>query len=193
MNFEFKITKWVRLSDVPSATSYGKLNRSTKRANKTWDYWNNLTGGEISGVYQVSLKKPKDVIHKDICYIGESDCLPKRISDLRSAAGAGNKVAHHMCGVYVREEGIDIDSIYVRCLIPKNCSKQDIERWLHSEHKKQFGYKVGYAWEEASGGYKSCRISSQMSIRRLNSLEACEKVQKVLNERIAQLKSELKK
>lgn len=187
MNLEYKVTKWVRLSDFPSATTYGKLNRSENRANKTWKFWNKLTGGEISGVYQVSLKKPKEVIHKHICYIGESECLPKRISDLRSAAGPGNKVAHHMCGVYLREEGIDPDTVYVRCLIPKNCSKQDIERWLHAEHKKQFSYRVGYAWEEASGGYKSSRIQCQMSIRRLETLEACAQVQKILTERIKEL------
>lgn len=182
-----KVTKWIRLTDVPSAASYVVLGENCIK------FWKKLTGGIHSGVYQVSIKKPKDLVHKDICYIGESDCLPKRLSDLRSAAVANNKVAHHMCGVFIREEGINIKDVYVRCIVVKEeKKKQDVERWLHTEHKKNFGYKVGYAWEEASGGYKSCRIQSQLSIRRLNSLEACEKVQQVLNERIKQLKMELK-
>lgn len=183
MNIKYKATNWIPLVDFPSATSYVAIG---ERCN---EYWKKLTKGATSGVYQVSLKKPKDVVHKDICYIGESDCLPKRISDLRTGAGAGNKTAHHMCGVYIREEGIDIRDVYVRCLIVEDPEqKQDLERWLHSEHKRLYSYKVGYAWEEASGGYKSCRIQTQMSIKRLNSLEACEKIQKVLNDQIEKLK-----
>lgn len=157
-------------------------------SNRATEYWKKVTNGIYAGVYQVSTKKPKDVVHQDICYIGESDCLPKRLSDLRTAAVATNKTAHHMCGVYIREEGININDVYVRCLITKS-NKHDLERWLQSEHKKKYGYKVGYAWEEASGGHKSCRIQTQMNIKRLNSLEACEKIQKVLNEQIARLKN----
>lgn len=180
MNVKYKATKWVPLTDIPSATSYVTLGKNCL------DYWKNYTNGVHVGVYQVSLKKPTDVVHKDICYVGKSDCLPKRLSDLRSAAGANNKVAHHMCGVYIREEKIDINDVYVRCVLSDD--EHELERWLHQEHKQRFGYKVGYAWEEASGGYKSCRIQSQMSIKRLNSLDACLKVQEVLNERIKELK-----
>lgn len=189
MKMKYKVTNWIRLNDIPSQGSYVEL------ATRTARFWEDLLGSKWvnksrAGVYQVSLKKPTELIHKDICYIGESDCLPKRLSDLRSAAGEGNKVAHHMCGVYIREEGININKIYVRCIIAEDDGdKQSIERWLHSEHKKQFGYRVGYAWEEASGGHKSSRIQTQMAIKRLESLEACMKVQKVLNEQIARLKN----
>lgn len=183
MKTNYTVTDWVLLTEIPSQGSYVSM---SKRAT---DYWAKYTEGVYSGVYQVSLKRPKAVIHKDICYIGESDCLPKRLSDLRTAAVATNKTAHHMCGVFIREEGINIDDVYIRCLITDS-NKHDLERWLHSEHKKNFGYKVGYAWEEASGGHKSCRIQTQMNIKRLNSLEACEKIQKALNERIKELKKQ---
>jgi hypothetical protein len=176
------VTDWVKLTDIPSATSYAAMGKTCK------DFWQKLTGGNYSGVYQVSLTKPKDLVHKDICYIGESGCLPKRLSDLRTGAGANNKVTHHMCGVYIREEKIDIADIYVRCLIVEDSQKKEFERWLHSEHKNKFGYKVGYAWEEASGGYKSGRIQIQVNIKRLESLDACEKVLDALNERIKELK-----
>lgn len=187
MNVKYKATRWIRLSDIPSAVSYVKI--GTRAAM----FWMDVLGSKWIdkpiGVYQVSLTKPKEVVHKDICYNGKSECIPKRISDLRTAAGAGNKTAHHMCGVYIREEGINIDDVFVRCLVPDNGDTQALERWLQSEHKKLFGYKVGYAWEEASGGHKSCRIQTQMSIKRLSSLEACMKIQKVLNERIEELKN----
>lgn len=183
MNVKYKTTDWVPLTEIPSQGSYVSM---SERATV---YWKKYTKGVYTGVYQVSLKKPAAVIHKDICYIGESDCLPKRLSDLRTAAVATNKTAHHMCGVFIREEGIDINDVYVRCLVTES-DKHDLERWLQSEHKKQFGYKVGYAWEEASGGHKSCRIQTQMNIKRLNSLEACERIQKALNERVEQLKKQ---
>jgi hypothetical protein len=183
VNIKHKATEWVKLTDFPSTTSYVTMGKTCK------DFWQNLTEGNHSGVYQVSLTKPKELVHKDICYIGESGCLPKRISDLRTSAGVGNKVTHHMCGVYIREECIDIESVYVRCLIVDDEDKKDLERWLHSEHRSKFNYKVGYAWEEASGGYKSGRIQIQVNIKRLNSLDACEKIQSALNERIAELKN----
>ena len=173
-------TEWYRLSSFPSCTSYKDMSQTCH------DFWKMFTKGEHSGVYQVSLTKPTDLVHKDICYIGESGCLPKRISDLRTSAGKNNKVTHHMCGVYIREEDINIDSVYVRVLIADD--KKGLERYLHNEHRNKFGYNIGYLWEEASGGYKSCRIQSQVNIQRLDSLEACLKVQNALTKRIKELK-----
>jgi hypothetical protein len=179
-----KPTEWVRLTDFPSAGSYNSL------TDTCISWWKQYTDGAHSGVYQVSLSKPKNIVDKDICYIGESNCLPKRISDLRSSAGQGNKVTHHMCGVFIREEKIDIESVFVRCLIDED--KKSLEDWLHTQHKVKFGYIMGYAWQEASGGHKSARINIQSSIKRLNSLEAVEKIQAALNEHKAYLKRNAK-
>lgn len=193
MTLDYETTKWIRLDDIPTPTSYRELGTSTA------SFWEDILGSKWvntnrAGVYQVSLTRPKDIVHRDIGYTGKSDCVPKRLSDLRTSAGAGHKTAHHMCGVYLREENIKVSDVYVRCLSPLHVASiknsiEFMERWIHNEHKKRFGYKVGYAWEEASGGYKSCRIQTQMSIKRLESLEACMKVQKVLNEQIARLKN----
>ena len=173
-------TGWHRLTDFPSCTSYREMSE------KCYDFWKLITNGQQSGVYQVSLSRPSEWVHKDICYIGESTCLPKRISDLRCSAGKSNKNTHHTCGVYIREEDIDIDSVYVRVLLTND--KQKLERYLHDAHRDKFGYAIGYKWEEASGGYKSCRIQSQVNIKRLKTVEACLKVQKVLAKRIMELK-----
>lgn len=178
-----KTTEWVRLSEFPSAGEYNGLNDNTIL------WWRNFTGGQHSGVYQVSLTKPKEHVHKDICYIGKSDTLPKRISDLRTCAGQGNKVTHHMCGVYIREEMIAIDDVYVRCLFDEN--KDEFERYLQNQHKNKFGYKLGYLWEEASGGHKSARINIQASIKRLSSLESIEKIERALKAQKKFLKENL--
>ena len=183
MRTNHKVTKWVKLTEILSAGSYVKISK------KCINFWKEFSDGKYPGVYQVSLKKPKQLVHKDICYIGESSFMPKRISDLRASAGKDNKVTHHMCGVFIREEGIDIESVYVRCIIIEEESERlKFERYLHSEHKSKFGYKLGYAWEEASGGYKSCRIQTQANIKRLDSIEACKKVQIALNKRMEELK-----
>jgi len=175
-------TGWQRLSDFPSCKSYREMSETC------YDFWDWFADGQHSGVYQVSLSRPSEWVHKDICYIGESTCLPKRISDLRCSAGKSNKNTHHTCGVYIREEAIDINSVYVRVLLTNN--KQKLERYLHDAHRDKFGYDIGYKWEEASGGYKSCRIQSQVNIKRLKTVEACLKVQKVLAKRIIELKND---
>lgn len=183
MRSNYKVTEWIKLTEIISAKSYRKISKNCK------NFWEEFSGGKYPGVYQVSLKKPKQLVHKDICYIGESYFMPKRISDLRSSAGKGNKVTHHMCGVFIREEGIDIESVYVRCIIiEEGKERQEFERYLHKEHKSKFGYKLGYSWEEASGGHKSCRIQTQANIKRLDSLDACKKVQIALNKRMEELK-----
>lgn len=188
MTLDYETTEWIRLNDIPTPKSYVELGASAS------SFWEDILGldwvkNNRAGVYQVSLTRPKDIVHKDIGYTGKSECIPKRLSDLRTSAGAGHKTAHHMCGVYLREENIKVSNVYVRCLTPwDKYHIEFMERWIHNEHKKRFAYKVGYAWEEASGGYKSSRIQTQMAIKRLESLEACMKVQKVLNEQIAKLK-----
>ena len=178
-------TWWHPLTDFPTCTSYREMSE------KCYDFWDWFADRQQSGVYQVSLSRPSEWVHKDICYIGESTCLPKRISDLRCSAGKSNKNTHHNCGVYIREEAIDINSVYVRALLTNDKQKNDkqkLERYLHDAHRNEFGYAVGYKWEEASGGYKSCRIQSQVNIKRLKTVEDCLKVQKVLAKRIKELK-----
>ena len=94
-----------------------------------------------------------------------------------------------MCGVYIREEMIAIDDVYVRCLFDEN--KDEFERYLQNQHKTKFGYKLGYLWEEASGGYKSARINIQASIKRLTSLESIEKIELALKAQKKILKENL--
>lgn len=185
MNIEkIKVSPWVKLVDIPSIGDKDKMSENVRRV------WEDITGGVYTGIYQVSIKRPKNLVHKDICYIGESEFFPMRITNLRGSAGKGNKTLHHMCGVYIREENIDINTIYVRFLTDDSTddSRKQLEKWLQAEHKRKFNYITGYAWTEASGGHKSCRILTQASIRRIDSIEAIERVRAVLDEQLNYLK-----
>lgn len=182
----FDVTDWVNLSDIPSVSSY----KVEELYDSVISFWKTMSGGRYSGIYQASFSKPKDVVHKSMGYIGESGFLPKRLSDLRSAATKGNKVSHHHCGVYLREESIDHHKVFVRCLITDENNLSSLEKWLHNQHKEKFGYEKGFAWQEASGGIRSYRTQIQDKIKRLDSLDACEKVLDALNERIKELKGE---
>jgi len=146
MRTNYKVTKWVKLTEILSACSYVKISK------KCINFWKEFSDGKYPGVYQVSLKKPKQLVHKDICYIGESSFMPKRISDLRASAGKDNKVTHHMCGVFIREEGIDIESVYVRCII--------IE-----EECRQFANEFDKFWRENSKLLPSDLIKQYMLLK----------------------------
>ena len=52
-----------------------------------------------------------------------------------------------------------------------------------------FNHDIGYAWEEASGGVRSCRITAQSAINRCD-LNKCLELRKYLEERITTLEKE---
>ncbi len=182
----FDVTDWVNLSDIPATSSY----KVEHLYDKVIDFWQTLSAGRYTGIYQASFSKPKDIVHKSIGYIGQSSFLPKRLSDLRSSATKGNKVSHHHCGVYLREESIDHRKVFVRCLITDLNNLSDLESWLHAEHKNKFGYETGFAWQEASGGIRSYRTQIQDKIKRIDSIETCEQLIGALNQQIIKLKEQ---
>lgn len=182
----FDVTDWVNLSDVPATSSY----KVEHLYDKVIDFWKNLSGGRYVGIYQASFSTPKDIVHKSIGYIGQSTFLPKRLSDLRTSATKGNKVSHHHCGVYLREESIDHSKVFVRCLITDLGQLTTLENWLHEQHRQKFGYETGFAWEEASGGVRSYRTQIQDKIRRIDSIEVCEQLIESINQQIIKLREQ---
>jgi hypothetical protein len=177
----FDITDWVNLSDIPAVSSY----KVEELYDSVISFWKSFSGGRYTGIYQASFSKPKDVVHKSIGYIGESGFLPKRLSDLRSSATQGNKVSHHHCGVYLREESIDHRKVFVRCLLT---DENNLEKYLQKQHREKFGYEKGFAWQEASGGIRSYRTQIQDKIKRIESVEVCEQLIEALNQQIIKLK-----
>ncbi len=184
------VTDWISLSEFPAAGSL--KNRGLSKFAQ--EYWDNFRIDQYCGVYQVSLTRPKQLVNEDIGYIGSSEHLPNRIFDLKKSSMPGVKNEKHMCGVYLREENIDVNDVYVRFIYPKvdtfkeqKAAVQVIERWLQVEHRNRFKYDLGYAWEEASAGRKSSRIQCQTTIKRLDTIDACIKVQEVLSQKMKEL------
>jgi len=168
-------TDWIPLSTVPSRST----NTITHKSHRFWEslYKKN------TGVYQVSLKKPIVLVHEDIGYIGQSGELGLRVYNLKSSLSS-MKNTHHQCGVYLRCEGVDVSQVYVRMLFSDNPSV--LEDILHNAQRSKFKHDIGYAWEEASGGHRSCRITAINSIDRCD-LEKCLQLKDHLDRRIKKL------
>jgi len=178
------VSEWVKLSKFPSMAA-----SKSDRSKSALAWWDNFHSGEHIGVYQVSLSKPKALVHKDICYIGMSEYLPRRVSDLRTSAGKHNKVTHHNCGVFIRyNDELCVDNVYVRCLFTSKENRDKLEVYLQNEHRAKYDYPLGFKWTEASGGHQSSRIQIKVGIDRLMSIDVCEEMKKYLDERINQLK-----
>jgi hypothetical protein len=178
------VSEWVRLSEFPSMAA-----SKNKRSKSALAWWNKFYDGEHIGVYQVSLTKPKSLIHKDICYIGMSEYLPRRVSDLRTSAGKKNKVTHHNCGVFIRHsDEVSVDNVYVRCLFTTKDQRDALEGYLQDQHRIKYGYPLGFKWTEASGGHQSSRIQVISAVQRLDSIEVCEELKLLLDKRIGELR-----
>lgn len=179
-------TEWICLSDIPSPNN--AKTTLTESCKKFWD--SHGFEDNYFGIYQVSLTRPTELIHKDICYVGTTDKIYRRTYEIRSSAGADNVTVHHWAGAYVREEQIDINTVYVRVLTSKKCKNKKkysaLEKLLHQSMKEQFGYR--FAWTEASSGHQGSRIHAQCAIKRVKTIEGALKLQKVLNEQIRKLK-----
>lgn len=159
-----------------------------KRSKSALAWWDKFHAGEHSGVYQVSTTKPKPLIHKDICYIGMSEYLPRRISDLRTSSGKTNKVTHHNCGVFIRHnDEFSVDNVYVRCLFTSKEQRERLESYLQQQHRIKYGYPLGFKWTEASGGYQSSRIQIISAIKRIDSIVVCDELKKIIDNRIKEL------
>jgi len=142
---DYKLSEWMQVSEIPS-------NR-TPLAN---DIIESQIGTD-SGCYQVALTADiadigASVIHKDIGYTGMSKTLFARTGNIRSENGK------HGVNVYIREHGLCKETeVSIRYLGPTSNMKgktpfKTLEKRIQDETKKQFGYKLGFKWEEASGG-----------------------------------------
>lgn len=182
------ITDWIPLTDIPSVGT-GKSSTVTLKAQQFWD---NLCGDKVKepcGVYQVSFTRPESIYHEDIGYIGQSTDLRKRVYNLASNAKPDNLATHHQCGVYLRHSNIDPATVYVRMIFTTMDAVTEVERALHDKQRFMFNHSIGYAWEEASGGVRSCRITAQSAINRCD-LNTCLELKRYLEERIILLERE---
>jgi len=172
-------TDWIPLATVPARLAASTITQKSQL------FWESLHE-KNTGVYQVSLSRPKELVHKDIGYIGQSGELGVRVYNLKNSL-TSLKNSHHQCGVYLRCEGVDVSQVYVRMLFSDNPSV--LEDILHNAQRSKFKHDIGYAWEEASGGHRSCRITAMNSIDRCD-MEKCMQLKEHLNKRIKQLQKD---
>lgn len=177
-------TEWMPISEIPYASQKHNTARSTK------DWWNNLFAPKEEdnhrGIYQVSLKKPKNFLHKDIGYIGKSDYIPYRVYTLKSSASS-EKTTHHQCGRYLRFMGYKPEDVFVRVLFIQDRQVGVIEDIIHSRMNSEFKYEKGFAWAAASGGPASSMIRAYDSIGRISDVSQLEHLEQYIKQRKATL------
>lgn len=185
-------TDWMLLRDIPSAGS-----SSPQVGDVCISKWKKILSNKASvlldrsGVYQVSLTKPDDLVHKNICYIGFGSDLAVRVNSLRLSAQKTAKSQHHDCGVFIRHsDKLSVDNVYVRCLFTNGVkAARDLEADLQKQHRIKYNYTQGFKWSEASGGHKASRIRIISAITRLTDIDICKELKLCLDERIKQLKA----
>ena len=145
------------------------------KTQKYIDFWKQYPYGK-TGVYQLSLNKPKELVDKDIVYIGVSGTIHNRISNIRTCGGRGSsKSTHHNAGVYMRYNNITPDDVFVRILFVKKLKDaKSLEKELQQAHRTKFNYPLGFKWTEASGGKKSCKFTAMASIDRCDLVQCRE-------------------
>ena len=136
-------TEWLRLSSLPPIGTA----RDAHKTQKYIDFWKQYPYGK-TGVYQLSLNKPKELVDKDIVYIGVSGTIHNRISNIRTCGGRGSsKSTHHNAGVYMRYNNITPDDVFVRILFVKKLKDaKSLEKELQQAHRTKFNYpQIGRA------------------------------------------------
>lgn len=106
-----------------------------------------------NGVYQVALKSDIDAIGDDlysglIGYTGKSNTIHSRCYGVKYAATSQNGT--HGAGRYIRQNGINVDDVVIRCLYTNPGDEAALENNIHTETSKKHGYR--FRWKEASGG-----------------------------------------
>lgn len=179
-----KKTDWLPLTDIGSATS-----AAMKK------YWSDMHSGELTGVYQISLERPKELIHPEIGYIGKSSILHIRLYEL-SLNARSEKSNHHNCGRYLRQHGIDTSQVYFRVLFTKPEDYSDLEVGLQNQMRSKFGYSHGFKWTEATAGVASTFYKFKDVVRRLDVEELYKALNyinsEIIKKEVAKLVTDLK-
>lgn len=97
-----------------------------------------------SGVYLVSTKDnlTSELVDSNIGYVGKSANIFSRVYDIRGGDHGARK--------YISSKGINPDDVYVKLLFTEPEGESLLERLIHEENTRRFGYR--FAWKEASGG-----------------------------------------
>jgi hypothetical protein len=130
------ISEWIPVSKIPSSGSKEQETLDEKY-------------GKV-GVYQIALTSDIEeigdaLVHPKIAYTGKSRDIITRTYNIRQPSGS------HGAGRHIRQQGYDKDAdVRVRYLYTSADDFSNLERTIHEETKKKYGYR--FAWTAASAG-----------------------------------------
>lgn len=128
----------------------------------------NITKYGSCGVYLVTTKEylTEKLIDSNIGYVGKSSNIFRRVYDIRGGEHGARK--------YIASKNINPEEVYVKLLFTEQEGESLLERIIHEEAQKQFGYR--FAWKEASGGNDGALTRIISDIDKLESEEDFRKI-----------------
>ena len=150
----------VNTLDWQPLTSFESKN--SKRVNE------NVAKYGSCGVYLVTTKEylTEDLIDSNIGYVGKSANVFKRVYDIRGGEHGARK--------YINSKGINPEDVYVKLLFTEEEGESLLEKIIHDEAQKKFGYR--FAWKEASGGNDGALTRIFSDIEKLENEEDLRKI-----------------
>lgn len=127
------------------------------------------------GVYLVTTKDclTDNVIDSNIGYVGKSSNLLARVYDIKGGEHGARK--------YYNSKNINIEDVYVKLLFTKEGDETILERIIHDENSKLFGYR--FAWKEASGGNDGALTRVLAEIDKMDLEEDLRKIAEFVEEK----------
>lgn len=132
-----------------------------------------------SGVYLVTTKDhlTSDVIDGSIGYVGKSSNIFNRVYDIRGGEHGARK--------YINSKGIAPEDVYVKLLFTEEEGESLLEKLIHDENQKKFGYR--FAWKEASGGNDGALTRILSDIDKLENEDELKKIAEFVEEKAISL------
>lgn len=128
-----------------------------------------------SGVYLVATKNnlTDNLIDSGIGYVGKSSNIFYRVYDIRGGDHGARK--------YINSKGINPEDVYVKLLFTEEEGEAYLEKLIHEENQKKFGYR--FSWKEASGGNDGALTRILAEIDKLEDENDLRKIADFVDER----------
>lgn len=170
------VSPWIPLASFPSNRTFASLEMQEKYGRH--------------GVYQIAEKKflseiTNYLVHEKIGYTGRSTNMPGRVYQCKAAA-TGGATARHGAGRYIRQNGIDVDDVFVR-LISTNEQGQEnqLENKIHTQCLALFEQR--YAWRSASAGDDGFLSELEDRITNIDDIDTLTTMYNMMDERAKEL------
>lgn len=131
------------------------------------------------GVYLVATKDnlTDSIVDANIGYVGKSSNIFNRVYDIRGGEHGARK--------YINSKGINPEDVYVKLLFTEEEGESYLEKLIHEENQKKFGYR--FSWKEASGGNDGALTRILADIDKLESEDDLKKIADFVEEKAINL------